>query len=217
MARSFAFTAAGLAAGFSGVAMLLFIVGSVPLPLAEGATVAVAAVALWLYLRRLPPGVVAAVLRLARAGVVVGAMATVAYDVARIALSFFAALPYDPFAAIRQFGYGILPPDSSPATVLGVGFVVHLINGSSFGVIYAMFAHRHITSFRAAVGWGMAWGLVLEFVQSILYPGWLGITATLGEFFVITGASHLVYGATLGVGLRRRLGADVPSAEGAPS
>ena len=197
--------------------MLLFIVGSVPLPLAEGGTVAIAAVALWLYLRRLPPVVVAAVLRLARAGAVVGVMATVAYDVARIGLSLLAPLPYDPFGAIRQFGYGILPPGSSPATVLAIGFVVHLVNGGSFGVIYAMFAHRHIASYRAAIGWGMAWGLVLEFVQSILYPGWLGITSTLGEFLVITGASHLVYGATLGVGLRRRLSADPSTAEGAAS
>jgi NhaP-type Na+/H+ or K+/H+ antiporter len=43
--------------------------------------------------------------------------------------------------------------------------------------------------------------LTLEFVQSILYPGWLGITTVLREFLVISGLGHIAYGAALGLGV----------------
>jgi hypothetical protein len=38
--------------------------------------------------------------------------------------------------------------------------------------------------------------------MSILYPGWLGITTVLQEFLVISSLGHLMYGVTLGLGVR---------------
>jgi hypothetical protein len=55
---------------------------------------------------------------------------------------------------------------------------------------------------------GIIWGLTLEFLQSILYPGWLGITTVLAEFLVISGLGHIAYGVTLGLGTRWILSRD---------
>jgi hypothetical protein len=52
----------------------------------------------------------------------------------------------------------------------------------------------------------MAWGLFLETFQLSLFPGWLSIQFV-AEFATISFAAHLVYGATLGTIVRRRLAA----------
>jgi hypothetical protein len=79
-------------------------------------------------------------------------------------------------------------------------------------VIYAIFAGRHVRTRRAAAESGLGWGLTLELVQSILYPGWLHITTVLREFLVISGLGHIAYGLALGLGtwwfLQRRLPAE---------
>jgi hypothetical protein len=205
MTRRFVFVSLGLAAGFSGLAMLAYILTPVSLMAAELAFVAAAVAWLTILARRAPAPLLREAARVAIAGAVVGAVATVVYDGTRTLLSVVDPSPYNPFEAIRVFGRGVLPASADPELVLGVGFVVHLVNGASFGVIYAMFANGRLATPRSAVLSGMAWGVVLELIQSILYPGWLGIRAVLAEFLVISGAGHLVYGATLGFGVRRLL------------
>ena len=86
--------------------------------------------------------------------------------------------------------------------VMAAGLAIHFVNGSSFGVIYAVAAGRRAERLRDALIGGIGWGLTLELIQSILYPGWLRITTVLQEFLVISGLGHLMYGVTLGVGVR---------------
>lgn len=200
--RRWAFGTIGLAAGFSGVAVIISILSGVALSVAEAALVLVPLVSVMFIARRAPRPVVREVWRVARAGVLGGAAATVVYDVTRTVLSVFDPSPYNPFEAIRQFGLGLLPANAAPPLVMVAGFALHLVNGSSFGVIYAVFAGRHVHTLRAALLSGLAWGLTLEFIQSILYPGWLQITTVLKEFLVISGLGHVMYGLTLGLGVR---------------
>jgi hypothetical protein len=196
------FATIGLAAGFSGVAVILTILSGVPLSITEAALVVVPLTAIVVVSRRVPRHIVREVWRVARAGVVGGVAATLVYDITRTVLSIYDPSPYNPFEAIRQFGLGMLPTGTRLPLVMAAGFVVHFVNGSSFGVIYATVAGRHVTTPRAAVLSGLAWGLTLEFVQSILYPGWLQIATVLREFLVISAIGHITYGLTLGLGVR---------------
>jgi hypothetical protein len=202
MSRALAFTTLGFAAGFSGLAVLGYILTPMPLLITQLAALCVAFVGLGVVLRRASPAIVRELWRTARAGIIAGVVATFVYDVARTSLSLLDPSPYNPFEAIRQFGIGIVGIDAGTTTIMGVGWAVHLLNGMSFGVIYAMFARDHLTAMRTAILSGMAWGVALELIQSILYPGWLGISTVLGEFLLISGAGHLIYGATLGFGVR---------------
>lgn len=181
------------------------IVTGVPLLVAEVGLVALPLTALVVVMRRTPPAIVAEVWRVVRVGLAAGFLATVVYDVTRTILSVADPSPYNPLEAIRRFGLGILPADAPVGALMAVGLGVHILNGSTFGVIYATFAGRLALTPRSALLSGLAWGLTLEFVQSILYPGWLNITSVLDEFLIISGAGHLAYGATLGLGTYRIL------------
>jgi hypothetical protein len=203
--RALAFTTAGFAAGFSGLAVLMYILTPVPLLMAEIGAMTASFVGLGIVVYRAPRAVVVELARTAAIGLGVGAVGTLVYDATRTGLSLLDPSPYNPFEAVRQFGLAFLDPGADPALIMAVGWLLHLLNGSTFGGIYAFFARDHLGSPRTALVSGMAWGLALEGIQSILYPGWLGITTVLGEFLVISGAGHLVYGATLGFGVRALL------------
>ena len=202
MTRRWAFGTIGLAAGFSGVAVVVSILSGVALSITEAAMILVPLAGAIVVARRAPRSVVREVWRVARAGLLAGAAATLVYDVSRTVLSVLDPSPYKPFEAIRQFGLGMLPEGAAPAVVLAAGFTIHFLNGGSFGVIYAIFAGRRAHALRAALLSGLAWGLTLEFIQSILYPGWLHITTVLKEFLVISALGHIMYGVTLGLGVR---------------
>jgi hypothetical protein len=159
-----------------------------------------------------------------RAGLIAGVAAVLLYDASRTVLSVFDPSPYNPFEAVRRFGVGLVGPNAAPEVLLLAGLVIHVTNGASFGGIYALFVGRRAATFRAALLGGLVWGVTLEIIQSIFYPGWLQITTTLREFLVISGLGHVVYGLTLGAVthamLRRRRwhddlhepGPDAPSA-----
>jgi hypothetical protein len=200
--RRWAFATIGLAAGFSGLAVITTILSGIPLAIAEGALVLVPLIFVTVVIWRTPRPILREVWRVVRAGLLAGFAATIVYDVTRTTLSVLDPSAYNPFEAIRQFGLGMLGVDASPALVMVAGYVIHFLNGSSFGVIYAIFAGRHATTLRRALIGGVLWGLTLEFIQSILYPGWLNITTVLGEFLVISGIGHIMYGVTLGLGVR---------------
>ena len=206
LTRRWAFVTIGLAAGFSGLAVITTILTGIPLLLVEAAMVLIPLTFVIVVVRRTPRPIVLEVWRVVRVGLLAGFAASVVYDAARTVLSILDPSPYNPFEAIRLFGLGMVGTDAAPALVFGAGFVIHFLNGTTFGVIYAIFAGRHVRTLRVALVGGMAWGLTLEFIQSILYPGWLGIpNVVLDEFLVISGLGHLAYGATLGLGVRRLL------------
>lgn len=205
MNRQWVLATVALAAAFSGVAVLVSILSGIALGIAEAALVIVPLASVVLITRRAPRPIVHEVWRLARAGALAGLAATIAYDVTRTALSILDPSPYNPFEAIRLFGLGVVPEAAGLPLVMAAGAMVHVVNGVSFGVIYAALAARRPHSRRDAVVRGLAWGLTLELVQSILYPGWLGITTVLREFLVISGAGHIMYGLALGLAARRLL------------
>ena len=198
--RRWAVATVGLSAGFSGLAVISTILTGVPLIVAEIALVALPLGATVFVIRRAP-----------------GAGATLVYDVTRTVLSVADPSPYNPFEAVRRFGLGVLPSDAPTAVLLTAGMGVHLLNGTSFGVIYATFSGRIAASRRGAVLSGIAWGLTLEFVQSILYPGWLNITTVLREFLLISGLGHVAFGATLGIGVHWALWRTPQQMKGRPS
>ena len=98
--------------------------------------------------------------------------------------------------------WGYLAP---PIQTWVSGAAFHLLNGVMFAIAYAQFfGALAVRSGRLAVVTGMGWGLFLEAFQLILFPGWLSITFV-AEFATISMAAHLVYGATVGTVVRRRL------------
>jgi len=208
--RRWAFATIGLAAGFSGVAVLFTILTGVALSIAEAALVVVPMIVAVVVARRAPRAVVGEVWRVARAGLLSGFAASLVYDATRTVLSILDPSPYNPFEAIRRFGLGSVPSSAGPTAVMAAGLAIHFINGSSFGVIYVAFAGRHVQTLRAALVSGLVWGLTLEFIQSIFYPGWLHITTVLREFLVISGLGHVMYGLTLGLGVRWLLRRESP-------
>jgi hypothetical protein len=205
-----AFVVAGLAAGYSGLAIIGTIVTGMPLVVLEAALVLVPIGATVLIVRQSPPRVVHEIRRVVVAGLIAGFAATLAYDVTRTALSYLDPSPYNPFEAIRQFGIGLVTDAAPLPAIMVAGLAIHAVNGSTFGVIYAVFGGRHIRSRTRALAAGLAWGLMLELVQSALYPGWLRITTVLQEFLFISSVGHLAYGATLGLGVRRLLAPTQP-------
>ena len=200
-----AFATVGLAAGFSGMAVLATILTGGPLLVFQVSFVGFAAAAVAAVAYRSSRPVVLEVLRVTRAGFIAGGAATVVYDVTRATLSVFDPSPYNPFEAIRQFGLAVLPEGASRVSVMLAGGGIHLLNGSTFGVIYAIAGGRHASTTRGALGSGILWGLTLELIMSIVYPGWLNITALFREFLLISALGHLAYGATLGLGAHRLL------------
>ena len=202
MTRRWAFATIGLAAGFSGLAVITTILTGIPLLLAEGVLIIAPLTFVIVVASRAPRALVIEVFRVVRAGFLAGFAATIVYDAVRTTLTVFDPSPYNAFEAVRQFGLGMVPAGAPVAMVMTAGFAIHFLNGSTFGVIYAVFGGRHVRTWQAALLTGIAWGLTLEFLQSILYPGWLRITTVLGEFLVISGLGHVAYGTALGLGVR---------------
>jgi len=199
--RTWVFATAGLAAGFSGLAMLAVILSGAPLSIAEGVLVSIPIGAAAVIFRRAPRAVVRELWPVIRAGIVAGAFATLMYDVTRTVLGFLDPSPYDPFGAIRQFGLGVVPPTAPGEVVMAAGMAVHFLNGTSFGVIYATLGGRRIRSARGAALAGLAWAMTLYLIQSALYPGWLHITTWFNEFETIAGLGHVSFGISLGLGV----------------
>lgn len=150
--------------------------------------------------------------RLLRTGLIAGIVATLAYDISKAVLSVADPTPFNPFEAIRIFGILLVGEGASPALIWTAGTAFHIFNGVSFAVAYAQLLSPYaMRSVRWALGIGMLWGLFLEIFQLTLYPGWLSI-GFLAEFQTISFSAHLIYGATLGLIVYRRLWRSPPAA-----
>lgn len=205
----------GLFALFSGVALLMQIVGKVNLALALAGTAMLTVVGVGFSVRRQPPEVRRWTLRTALVGAGIGLVATVAYDVTKAILSQLDPSPYNPFEALRIFGQLLLGTDATTPDVYVAGALFHFLNGTAFAVAYTfLFGRDGATTVRRAVLTGIGWGVFLEIFQLTLYPGWLSIQFYT-EFATISALSHLVYGATVGLlaraGLRRFVSGAVPN------
>lgn len=195
----------GIAALFSGIALLANIILGLSLPvgLLTAAVVLGAALALTVVRadaveRRHSWGV-------ARAGILAGLGATVVYDLTRAVLGRLDPSPFDPFGAIRIFGTLLVGVDAPPLSIMAAGFALHFVNGTCFGLSYAaLFGRDGQRSSSSAVVTGISWGLFLELFQATLYPDWLRIAA-LREFLLISSLGHVAFGLSLGLLARRLL------------
>ena len=200
---------------FSGVALLLNILGGVSLGLALLVMTTLLVVVFGLVLVISSGESRGWMLRTIAVGIGVGLSATVIYDVTKTILSQLDPSPFDPFHAIHVFGMLLIGSSADPTLITAAGTAFHLLNGTSFGVAYLfLFARDGAISRRRALVSGIVWGLFLETFQLTLYPGWLDIRLY-QEFVTISALSHIVYGATLGLlgrwALRRAFGE--PAAE----
>jgi hypothetical protein len=188
----------GLAALFSGAALLGTILFGSSLPLGLVVVGAAAAVVATVALRRMTPHERRSTRSVVVAGVAAGLVATICYDAAKFALSQLDPSPYNPFEATRVFGLLLLGNGAPEPMLQASGIALHLLNGTAFGVAFTvLFGRAGDLSLRRAILYGVGWGLFLELFQLTLYPGWLDIRAY-REFATISALSHVVYGATLG-------------------
>lgn len=146
-------------------------------------------------------------------GAIWGLVATACYDVVRPIFVRLLGLPFDPFGAVYTFGYFItgLPVDDPRA--LAAGWLYHVWNGVSFGMMFAVL--------RPYGGpWaGLAWGLGLQVFMTLTYPEVFQIRLDTPGFLPTSIFGHGVWGLVLGAGLRsgigdglRRLTTPVPAA-----
>lgn len=128
------------------------------------------------------------------AGLVAGALATVALDVVR--LTGF-SLRWMPSNLPPMFGMLILGPQSTSVQAEIVGYIYHFLNGASFGLIYTL------TIGRGSVSWGIGWGIVITLLMMVTPPllmmgvGPFGVNFGPG-LFVTALVAHVAYGAALG-------------------
>ena len=189
----------------SGLALVLFVLLGLSLPLTLLAGWSAIAVGIWWFERTAPTDARARFHEVLRVGAIAGLGATVAYDLSRFALVQVFDLDIQPFGAFGAFGDALLPGSGREgwSRVVGVGY--HLVNGVSFGIAYTgLFRRRGVLM-------GIAYALGLEAVMLAIYPGWLDIEAR-REFTQMSLLGHVAYGATLGA-LARRLLAPEPAPE----
>ncbi|MDA3626807.1 hypothetical protein OU415_15285 [Saccharopolyspora sp. WRP15-2] len=181
-----------------GAGLAVHILAGISLPLAAGVIV-LFGVGVWLLLLpRLRPRVRRQVGVRVGVGALSGAVATVAYDLARYGAASIFSLSFQPFHVIRLFGELFLGSGAPVGAAVAVGFLYHLSNGVCFGIVYAL------VFWRPGALTGIAWGIALELCMALLYPAWLRI-AVLQEFLAVSAAGHVIYGAVLGVLARRLL------------
>jgi hypothetical protein len=146
-------------------------------------------------------------------GAVAGLAAAAAYDVFRLPFVFARQLnlqsvvpPLALFKVFPRFGAMILSqPVEQPGYSLSahlLGWTYHFSNGLTFGIMYLAAlsdaAKRHWV-------WGMVMAAGLEAGMLFTpYPNMFGIKVT-ATFIAVTLAAHLIFGAVLGLTVRRML------------
>ena len=185
----------GIAALFSGVALLAHILTNISLRVGLGVTVLIALGGLYLAFKRSDPEEKKNIIKIALVGTIVGLAATGVYDFAKYILARFDPSPYNPYEAIRVFGSLLVGEGSSLQAQRVAGTLFHFLNGTCFAIAYAFLFKKH------GILTGILWGVFLETFQLTLYPGWLDIKFY-EEFTRISFFSHIIYGIVLGVGIK---------------
>lgn len=189
----------GVASLANGVALVVHIIGKLPLPALLAVTWTIAVIAVAGIATVSGRAARTSIVRCVAVGVAVGLPATLAYDATKALLSQLDPSAYNPFEATRIFGQILLGETAAPVAVNVAGWAFHLANGSTFAIAFAaLFARNGRVSLRRGLLTGIGWALVLETFQLVLYPDWLGIRF-LDEFRQISFFSHVVFGVSLGV------------------
>lgn len=125
-------------------------------------------------------------------GVIVGILATMAYDTSRWLLVIIGQLDVSPFEAFNLFGKLIIGSQNSATITFIVGLSYHLLNGIAFAIAYCFLLGGRNWK------WGILWALGLEAAMLAIYPGWLDLEAVLAEFVAMSILGHVAYGSVLG-------------------
>jgi hypothetical protein len=128
-----------------------------------------------------------------RSGMWGGAVATLAYDLVRVPMT-WAGIPV--FKAISYFGTVILGHPMPTLTSEVLGWLYHLSNGVGFGMMYAALVIQ--PRWWSAVLWGVSLELLMLLTP---YAEVFGYKVN-SEFLGMTIGAHVVYGLTLWVTLR---------------
>lgn len=183
---------AGLAFLSSGAALLVYILFRASLGIALGCAFAFIFLLLaWRFyvmneLHR------AAFIRQLGKGVLIGLLATAAYDLSRLAIVKLFALHLWPFEAFIFFGYAIAGENITHGTAVIIGTLYHITNGIFFSVSYCLLLGGKRWFY------GVLWALGLEVLMFSIYPTWLDLSAVMKEFTFVSVSGHLAYGAVLG-------------------
>ncbi len=129
-------------------------------------------------------------------GLRAGAIATLGYDMTRVAVVHLFSLHTKPFVAWPHFGSAIVGAGASETARWVAGGLFHLTNGLAFAIAYTYWFRD-----RGPLA-GIAFALVLECFMLGLYPGWLKIS-DYAPFVFVSLTGHLFYGTTIGVLARR--------------
>lgn len=185
----------GLAALFSGAALLVHILAGYSLRIALLGTGTIALAAALFRWARATAQERLVMQRMAPTAALIGLTATVVYDLVKYLLSQFDPSPYNPFEAVRIFGELLAGSNRPVVVIYATGTAFHLLNGTLFAIAFCfLFGERGALA-------GIAWGLFLEFFQVWLYPGWLSI-ALYSEFLHISLLGHVCYGLVIGLWCR---------------
>ncbi len=124
-----------------------------------------------------------------RVGAFAGLVGTLGYDIVRVP---FVVAGQRLFAPIESYGLLIADATVSSGWTSTLGWLYHLSNGVTFGIVYAVVAARWRWP------WGVAWGLVLESVAVFSpFAQRYGIAGQLVPIAIAYGA-HVFYGYPLG-------------------
>ncbi len=132
-------------------------------------------------------------------GLAAGAVATVALDFFRQAGVLHSWLPGDTPVMFGKMVTG----SNNFWTLYPVGLLVHFLNGTSFGLVFAFVWGRRRTRLRT-VGWAVAWAVLVDIGMMTLPPmgpmvGPFGVRFAWPELFLLTLAAHVAFGVVLGL------------------
>jgi hypothetical protein len=188
----------------TGAALLVHILVDVALPLGVAAAFAGALGLATVTWRRLATDMRAALRRRALVGIAIGLVATLAYDLTRLALVWTVGFQFNPFETIRVFGQLLVGVEQPQGIVFAAGALYHFANGIGFATALVLFVRR------PRVRHGLAWAAMLELIMVSLYPGWLNLAAV-DELVSVSLVGHAAYGLTMGLLARRLVGPDALS------
>lgn len=130
-------------------------------------------------------------------GATAGATGLVFYDVARWLVQALLPIEFDAFFSMPAFGALMTGmPHDSTAAIVG-GWLYHISNGLTFGIIYALIAGP------SRWWWGLVWGAGLEAGMLFVYPA-LFRGLPFGGLLVVSLVGHAVFGAAVGLTCERR-------------
>jgi uncharacterized membrane protein (DUF485 family) len=130
-------------------------------------------------------------------GMWTGFLATVAYDVSRLALRAIFDFRFNPFGAIPIFGELMTGLARPHPFVQIAGWSYHFWNGISFGMMFAVLRPK------GGVIAGIVWGLGLAILMLVTYPHLLNVSPDDPGFLAADLIGHTTWGLVLGWGVRK--------------